>query len=477
MSESSLSASVSPTVYSPTFFPTLVLDENELLLDCYSDRLSRVLSIYNGAFSPFRATVLSSWTRSPLLFPLFKFLAGAYQLNLTGERSFDLVVNEARISTLHQLSLSLAKIDSISSIKRVELMLVIVMFGLSSSWYDLNDLGLAHYNAAARLLKDVNVDKANVPLQNYQYFEECLIYWWMMLSFACDPSLQVIERPPRLVPKRAVTTRWIPHPLTGISSQVQYLLGQVGYLVFAQRRRILAYPLTTTENLLQSLSDIEKARGLEGQLQLLDLPPIQSIVDPKDPHTPVVDLVNMANAYRICGLLLLYHAFPDLLQAKLASEAKDETPGSFSSDKKSRQQFLVSLALYVLQILGENNEDSGTRTIEAILLVIVAGELSSVPSNGTTPQVAGGHIRNDAMSGDAHPQARHDKDNTRLENSVQEARSAVLARFERVQSVLPFKTIDRMRMLVSKTWGLMDQGNDIFWVDVMIESKWQFLMI
>ena len=457
--------------------PVLVFQENELLVDCYSHRLSRILSIYNGSFSPFRANALSSWTRSPLLFPLFKFLAGAYQLNLTGERKIDLYVNEARINTLNQLSYNLSEFDSISCVKKIELILVIIIFGLSSSWYDLDDFGLTHYNAAARLLQDLNVKETKVPVQNCQYFEECLVYWWMILSFVCDPSQQIIEPPRSLVAMCPMTRHTIPHPLTGVSSQVQYLLGKVGYLVFAQRRRILARPMTRTEDLLQSLANIEEARSLESELQNMDLPSVGSIMDPKDPDTPVADLLNMANAYRLCGLLLLYHAFPDLLRTKLASGANQADSDHCSIDTGSMQEYSVSLALHALQILQDNNNNSGTQTIEAILLVIISGELLCVRPRGTKNQGPGLHLPQEDMVGNANSQEQFGGENVQLRDSVQEGRSAVSARFERVQSVLPFKTIDRMRKLVLKTWDLMDQGNDTFWVDVMIESRWRFLMI
>ncbi|KAI1617056.1 fungal-specific transcription factor domain-containing protein [Exophiala viscosa] len=452
--------------------PTLVFQDDLLLVNCYSDRLARILSIYNGSFNPFRAAALSAWTRSSLLISLFKFLAGAYELSLTGGSGLDIVVNEARISTLNQISLILSEIDSVHSMKKIELLLGIVMFGLSSSWYDLEDLGLAHYNAAAALLRSVDIEEI-MPTQNYQYFEECLVYWWMMLSFACDPSQQVIQDPPRLTPMSA-TKRRIPHPLTGVSSEVQYLLGKVGYLVLGERRKYLDRPLTTIKTVLESLSNIESARGLESQLHTLDLPSAESVVDPKDPYTPVADLINIANAYRVCGLLLLYHAFPDLLRTKLAHGSNDETCGPRS---ESMEDHLVSLALHALHILAKNSELSGTRTIEAIILVIISGELGSVPRVDAARQTLNPQVELEDTSGNVPGRNLTGMDATRRQESLQQARAAVLARFERVQSVLPFQTIDRMRMLVLKTWDLMDQGKDIFWVDVMIESKWQFLMI
>ena len=61
--------------------------------------------------------------------------------------------------------------------------------------------------------------------------------------------------------------------------------------------------------------------------------------------------------------------------------------------------------------------------------------------------------------------------------AVLEARAVIIARFERIQAILPFNTIRRMKSLVTETWSLMDSGSHVFWADLLIKNKWQFLMI
>ena len=67
------------------------------------------------------------------------------------------MVDEARLEVLGGLSASIALSTSSAVARKTEILLVINMFGLSSSWYDLDDLGLEHYMAAATLLNGQSV--------------------------------------------------------------------------------------------------------------------------------------------------------------------------------------------------------------------------------------------------------------------------------------------------------------------------------
>ena len=300
---------------SPTIF-----DDSALFADCYSGILSRILSIYDGLFNPFRASALCTWRRSSLLFSAFKFFVGIYRLGNDVHSRLSLPVDEARIQILGQLSSSLSAISSASSPRKTEVVLVISMFGLSSSWYDLDDLGLEHYNAAASLLHAVQ--DGDFSPRSHQFFQEFLVYWWMMLSFAHKSDSRQFLDPPAIRPRDPHQLR-MPHPLTGVSPESQLLLGMVGRLVLAQRKMVLQRDMTSTETLLWSLSNIEQAQNLKCQLDSLALPATSEVLDPCDPYTPIQDLLNIAEAYRTCGLLLLYRTFPDLLNAEVSVNMAD----------------------------------------------------------------------------------------------------------------------------------------------------------
>lgn len=398
-----------------------------------------------------------------MLFSAFKFFARIYQLGSDSNLQIRVAVVEAHLGVLNQLSASLAGFNTSVAVKESEVLLVINMFGLSSSWYDLNDLGLEHYTAATTLIQN----RHGMKPSSHRFYEEFLVYWWMMLSFASGSDAYSLPGPPTLSPRSVIEPR-MPHPLTGVSPESQLLLGMVGRLVLAQRKAVPGHDIASTDALLVSMENLEEARDLERRLLSLRLPTTDMILDPGDPRTSVQDLLSIAQAYQMCGLILLYHVFPALVVEKnLCGASLDSATFIVDVDTdRQRQDYPTSLAFDVLKLLGQISPTSGTRTIEAILLVIVSGELSL---NGD---------KTDNTASCSHSDTRpHNNLNAFTPTAVLEARAVILARFERIQAVLPFKTIRRMKSLVIETWHLMDRGSHVFWADLLIKNKWQFLMI
>ena len=448
--------------------PVSVFQGSTIFIDSYAGVLAKVLSIYDDLFNPFRAAALSTWRRSPLLFSAFKFFVGIYQLGFNPNLELRLEVDESRLGVLSRLSSSLPGLSNPSPSKEDEVLLVINMYGLSSSWYELGDLGLEHYTAAATLLRNGHSKR----LRNLRFYEDFLIYWWMMLSFTSGSDAYNIPEPPALGPRTLIEPR-MPHPLTGVSPESQLLLEMVGRLVLTHRRRLLEQRVASTDDLSVPWSNIDEARHLEYQLLSLKIPAVEMILDPGDPHTSVQDLLTIAEAYRLCGLILLYHVYPDLLYNDSLASTLDETVKHAVQIPLQRQSYRTSLALEVLQLLNQISPSSGTRTIEAILLVIVAGELMAT---GTTEVEM--HNTKDANTTYPFPTTDGDSNEDSFALlAVLQARVAVLDRFERIQAILPFKTVRRMRSLVIETWRLMDSGSPVFWADLLIKNKWQFLMI
>ncbi|KIW79132.1 hypothetical protein Z517_08972 [Fonsecaea pedrosoi CBS 271.37] len=464
----------SDNLVSTSAFPrsSSIFQDSVLLLDSYSGVLSRVLSIYDGRFSPFRAAALSEWRRSPLLYSAFKYFVGIYRSGGDANCRHWLGVNEARLVVLGGLSSSLLTISRSLPVRKTEVLFVVCMFGLSSSWYDWKDLGLEHYYGASALLSELLIENPKIPPKTTQFFAEFLLYWWMMLSFACDPELRQIQDPPP-IPQHMPEPR-MPHPLTGISPESQLLLGKVGRLVLSQRRTALRQAMTTAGALNYGLAGIEESRNLEHQLVSLKIPTADMILDPQDPHTSVNDLVNIARAYQLCGLLLLYCTYPNLLDHKLPPETSHAARTLVSETPRSIAEYLISLAIHVLRVLEQNSKNSGTRTIEAILLMIVSGVLSQ---RAVCPSGSEGEIQCDICYQLPGISLSHEHSSLHGQMTATEARALVVTRFQRIQDILPFNTIWRMKLLVLETWRLMDQGSDVFWVDLLVQNNWQFVMI
>src|SRR5262249_40672980 len=152
---------------------------------------------------------------------------------------------------------------------------------------------------------------------------QSLIYWWMGLSFITDPIQHHLFEPPgkddagRVHTATTLDGRRVPHPLAGVSPQAQLLLGRVGSLVFGQRMRCRARLFTTLGNIQREYTALQEAQTLEQELLSLELPREDELFDVTDPDTPLKDLINTADAYRLSALILLYRAFPDLLRDRL----------------------------------------------------------------------------------------------------------------------------------------------------------------
>ncbi|OAL18762.1 hypothetical protein AYO22_10456 [Fonsecaea multimorphosa] len=144
--------------------------------------------------------------------------------------------------------------------------------------------------------------------------------------------------------------------------------------------------------------------------------------DVGDIETPVQDLINTAEVYRPAALILLYRAFPDLLNGRLRLDENEADAGQ--SAKERRLLWVTALAIRALNILRQNAPRSGTRSIEPILLVIIAGELQK----RTCSQIS--------------------------------------------------SLTDESDELVVKTWDAGDNDTpEVFWIDIMIENELKFLLV
>ncbi|KAK4935514.1 hypothetical protein LTR10_023425 [Elasticomyces elasticus] len=261
--------------------------------------------------------------------------------------------------------------------------------------------------------------------------------------------------------------------------------------------------------LLQKEYDaIEEAKELEEALLSLEISREEDLVDIEDPATPLKDLINTANVYRLSALVLLYHAFPDLLIVRLSWRLN----ASVGANKleEQRLQWLCDFAMHTLELLCENSATSGTRSIEQILLVVLAGELR-MPSSfmgehsaaaetsdaildlGSRVSICSpAEVRCDDVFSTLFQADLSDEEaaltmntfqcnpwnETTTRDRVSEARSTVVKRLRSIQQILPYKSLELVEELILETWKLQDMGRpEEFWMDVMIENGWQFLLV
>jgi hypothetical protein len=210
---------------------------------------------------------------------------------------------------------------------------------------------------------------------------------------------------------------------------------------------------------------MKAAVSLEEDLLSAKIPMVDEIADPGDTRTCAQDFVAVAEAYRCAGLLELYRVFPLLLQKRLGTDqrswADDLTFDSFTAppfhktSETNHFAFLSSLALHIIDLLVSIPPTSGTCFLQLILLVIASAELRFSANL-------------DYFDLDAN------------DVKVAEAREFVMSRLQEFARRLPAKPISKMIDLIAEVWRRVDvsdaTSSDNFWIDVMIENRWQTIM-
>jgi hypothetical protein len=65
---------------------------------------------------------------------------------------------------------------------------------------------------------------------------------------------------------------------------------------------------------------------------------------------------------------------------------------------------------------------------------------------------------------------------TGCEQEDKEDREFVLSKFQVLEKMVGLQVISRIKELVQEVWSRKDQGEDPFWLDVMIQKGWSLLL-
>ncbi|KIX10366.1 uncharacterized protein Z518_01448 [Rhinocladiella mackenziei CBS 650.93] len=354
--------------------PDTILCNPQLQVDFFSHEICKALCAFDSIYNPERIVTVSRADASLLFFSLSRYLTAAYFNTNTSTSNGCVVARNAQTETLHRLKHEITELDMSKQTKIEEVLMAVIMYGLSTNWDGSNDPSFMHYNAAVSTFhhtyQDANVEPRRSRAEGF--FPHLL-----------DPP--VIENETRIDNFRIWTNKIVPHPLAGVSPQAQLLLGRVGSLVYAQRLRCRERSFTSMNNIHKEYRALQEARQLEEELLILELPQEDEFVDVTDPDTPLKDLFTTADAYRLSALVLLYRTFPDLLEVRLSWRLSQGTYSCCHSQEERRLLWVTALALHVLDLLCQNAPGSGTRSIQQILLIIVAGELR-MPQSSLTMQ-------------------------------------------------------------------------------------------
>lgn len=464
-------------------------DPSSTLVEYYFKEVAGLFSSYDSHMNPFRTTVSRLWSSSPAMARTLQSMAAATLVD-------DFPQFGPVGLKLRQEAISMLEKQTVMDDKSL---LALLMLGQTASWHNPNDLGISFFNLLRKHINSIASDSHSGALlsnrNNYQFFEEALVYWEMLLSYVADHNTLARAKTGLQMTTDSILSQRVPHPWTGIARDTQFTVHEVGRLIRRERNRVRARRFTSQGDIAQAQKAIQKARELEARLLSLAHPAETEIVNPGDDDTPVWHLLAMAEVYRYTGLIQLYRVFPDLLRSRLqrgdqsfnlgldnhspfsvSSEAStnplaeltdgvfSDTGGDSECDEDAadlpesvRNEWLTRFALTAMARLKTIPLESRTRCVQPFLLVASSSELRLPPVDENS-------------SGDGLNLSSHAIE-------VSRTRKFILGRLGSFLHVLPPKPIHVCLQLVKEVWNRMDAGEaNVYWMDVMIDNGWETTM-
>ncbi|KAF2738357.1 hypothetical protein EJ04DRAFT_459266 [Polyplosphaeria fusca] len=449
----------------PNPSPSPSLDDMEsILIQHYFKDVCVLFSSFDSSLNPFRTAIGRLFQDSASIYYAIQSMAAAHLANTFPTMAAVGIDMQRKACDSLQAELPLVQSGEATGGRTF---LSIILLGLTTCWHESGALGEPFLAAARSLILPKLLTNAEdeVSQRQNQFFEESLIYWEMLMGFVTQDAMTFSPGPTvrKRVSKNAVPAarkpdgKIVPHPWTGIAPTVQYLFAEVGRLV--SRERNLGN--SESNDLKCRFENLANAATLEEDLLAAEYPMADELDDPGDERTSKHDFIVIAEAYRCCGLLELYRVFPSIMRKRLGTDSftwadnvefefptpRYETPYEDTDTKL----WINALALHILKELEKLPSSSGTCCLQPILLVAAASELKFVSSVDYFDICAN-------------------------DTKVRRARDFVDRRLHEYALKLPAKPLRKMIELVKEVWRRLDEGENAFWIDVMVEKKWYTVM-
>ncbi|EEU43647.1 uncharacterized protein NECHADRAFT_45149 [Fusarium vanettenii 77-13-4] len=447
--------------------------EDSILLGHYFSFVCEVASSFDSSANPFRSRVTKMMDASPLLFTCVMSISAAHLYQNQGDSSS--IPLSFQTEAISRISRELAKISthvpphppgvlalarpSAASLVKDDILLGIILLGMTSSWHDPSSLGLYHLTGSRHLFKlwmaTNGLEQPPRPLSMTQNFiVSSMVYWEVMVSYLLDQDLEAISYLDVFLDP-APESLSQPCPWTGVATDIFIRLAKVGTMV-RKRRTLRSRKLASGETsaLIQLIAE---ASTLEQAILKSRAPLIGLVKDTGDPRSPPSHLVKMARSYRLASLLELYRAFPEIATSSTSRFDEAET-----TDKQS--QLVLGLAFDILEILETIPDNSRTIAIQSLVYLIAGSTL--------------GHLA--AVEGHQLTAAQ-----SRQNQLINNWRQFVRNRFYKSFLSIGLHTINRVGTILEEVWSRMDsvvssagQGHvmDVHWIDAMTGKKLETIL-
>ncbi|KAF4637685.1 hypothetical protein G7Y89_g406 [Cudoniella acicularis] len=458
--------------------------ESSSLIHHYFTRVCRIAGCFDSSLSPFRTVSASMMTYSK---PVLLFLQASSAAQLSRQHP------QMRFKALKLQSEAFSAVrNEIGNLQGPvvsdELMLSCIIAGLTSAWYDVNDIGLSHVSGSQVLLSLWLMSQRGRLKYQQTFILGSYIYWFMNAAFvAGDPresfhyqeALQYIVRNLDMshdiindsdIPEHL--RKVLPHPLTGFSMQLCISVGKVGSLC---RLRYSCMAQPNYDELQEFLE--ERAQYVESELLELVQSYQSNFKDPEDPHTTVEEILSVGEAYRCAGLLQLYTTFPHLLQQQVqlssrntSGNSETELPqemetmrlDSIAEFTTLQHNWLRALSFHILKILETIPPTSGTRALQGLPVLIAATWLVDPMNDDSSGSDEG---RNQIPFEHPHLPLR------KSSSSKEYWRQLVQVGLRQHNEYVSLQQVSRILEIVEEIWRLDDKGEEKCHWMVVVASK------
>ncbi len=435
-------------LYNPRYLPLPLGDVSNKLVEAYFTLVCPLFSTFDSDQNWFRSFVDRRWQDSGAMFYAMLSMAaaklGRQRINL---RSHALEYQSLALRNLH------ASVDDATG-WNTELLFVILMLGLSTSWHDARDFGLVHLKAMQHAIVNGTVECLNdsPPLD---FFTHALVYWEMATCYLKeDVSVHENSKQDQPQMKRATTSkmptslvvgRISPHVWTGVASVPQAIFTRIARLI----KHIRYLDQVSTLDFRQLVSSLEE------ELWTLELPSLHEIAHTGDENTPAIHHLLIAEAYMFANLYQLYYTFPYLRQRR-AKSIREQNGVEFTralswaqsqtglcscllAPTKYTEDWLSFMGHNVITRLEQLQLSSGTSCVQPLLLLVASGSLSA-PS---------------------------DLEGCQDEREVLRKRRFVLDRLAYFSVAFLSEPMEHVKLVVLEVFKRLDIGVKVFWMDVL----------
>lgn len=424
------------------------------LINHYFEHVCAIYSCFDSPSNPFRFLVNNAWSNNATIYFTIQSMAVGHLANHYPYMAPLGIAKRSQAWKSLQRDLQKLRLGN-GSVNGV--LLSLMLLGLSSSWHQASNLGLQYLFIARNIMQAQLQSRRNrlygEALRNDEFFHHALMYWEMLATFV-DPvpimPFPGLKSPQPTPPARQSPT--LPHPWTGIATEVQFALAEIGRIL--RRRRDVAPVIDLNRKVIKE-EDEKWAKTLESYLYGVEIPESDDIVDYDDAKTQKSDLISAAEAYRYIGLLELYRAFPELLRNRLEEDSMPDGlrfagPASHEGYVDEMDSWITAIAIHGLDTIKPIPISSCACRLLPILMVASGGQLRF-------------------PDGETSDSDRHD--------AVVEARYLVEDRMLVLSRKYPQRPLLQMLDIVKEVWQRLDgQSDTVHWIDVAHDKGWQTIM-